>query len=66
MKFINNLSINAFCDIELDNTFSVFTSIDNILYLIYTNEIKSNTSYDLINNRKISEIKNAYKKIIQI
>ena len=33
-----------------DNNFSVFKSINNIIYLIYANKKKSIVSYNLINN----------------
>ena len=47
-----------------NNTFSIFKSIDNIFYLIYTNKNKSIISFNLINYKKISEIKNAHKRYI--
>ena len=49
---------------SLDNIFSVFNSINNILYLIYTKENKAIILYDIINNVKICEIKNAHNKVI--
>ena len=44
----------------------MFKSINtfDILYLIYTNENKSILFFDLINNKKIIEIKNAHNKFI--
>ena len=41
-------------------TFNLFISVDNIFYLIYTNKNRSIILFDLINNQKISEIKNAH------
>ena len=35
-----------------------------IFYIIYTNENRSIISYDLINNKKINEIKNAHSELI--
>ena len=46
------------------NTFSIFKSINDILYLIYSNKNKSIISYDLIQNKKINEIKNAHNEYI--
>jgi len=70
----NNLSpinIHHFRDLTEDskcsmfnNSFCVFKSINNISYLIYTNEIISIISYNLNNFQKINEIKNAHKREI--
>ena len=43
------------------NTFNVFKSINNIIYLIYSNTSKSIISFDLINNKKLNEIKKPHK-----
>ena len=51
-------------DLSFNNTFCAFKSINDILYLIYSNKNKSIISYDLINNRKINEIKKAHIEII--
>ena len=48
----------------LDNTFNIFESIENIIYLIYTNENKSIISYNIIDNKRINEIKNAHNEYI--
>ena len=39
---------------------AVFKSINDILYFIYSNNINSIISYNLIDNKKINEIKNAH------
>ena len=62
--FIKDLISDSFCIYWLDNTFTVFTSIDKIMYLIYTNEKNSIICYDLIDNKKIIEIKKAHNKFI--
>ena len=64
IKFLNNIVNNSFANTALDNTFSVFNSINNIIYLIYSNKNKSITSYDLINNKILNEIKNAHNEYI--
>ena len=51
--------INIFSD-----TFTLFNSFDNIFYLIYSNKNCSIILFDLINNQKISEIKNAHSNEI--
>ena len=47
-----------------NNTFTIFKSINDILYLIYSNKNKSFISYNIIDNKKIIEIKNAHKDYI--
>ena len=42
----------------------MFKSIDNVFHLIFANKKKSIISYDLINNEKIREIKNAHDNYI--
>ena len=51
--------INIFSD-----TFTLFNSLDNIFYLIYSNKNSSIILFDLINNQKINEIKNAHSNDI--
>jgi len=68
INFINILTLDTFSGDSLgfifSDTFCVFISINDIFYVIYTNENKSILSYDLINNKKINEIKNAHKNYI--
>ena len=47
-----------------DNAFCTFKSINDILYLIYSNENKSIIYFDLIDKKKIAEIKNSHKEYI--
>ena len=46
------------------NSFCIFNSIDNILSLIYTDNTKSIFYYNIIDERKITEIKNAHNNYI--
>ena len=65
--FYKDLTNQSFADdffSSFDNTFIVFNSINNIIYLIYASAEKSIISYDLKNYQKISEIKNAHDKYI--
>ena len=48
----------------IDNTFCVFKSINNIIYLIFANKNDSIISYNLTNFQKINEIKNAHNREI--
>ena len=62
IKYTRDLTKDCYCQhIFLDNIFNIFKSIDNILNLIYTNGNKSIIFYDIINDQKINEIKNAHK-----
>ena len=60
--YLTDLTNDSYCQYSfLDNIFAVFKSIDNLLYLIYTNENKSIIFYNLLTNQKINEIKKAHK-----
>ena len=63
-NFLKYLTKDSFTEWDLDNSFTVFKSINNILYLIYSNYQKSIITYNLINNNKINEIKNAHNMFI--
>ena len=63
----NNVKIliqDSFYQFWLDNTFCVFKSFNNILFLIYTNKRNSIISYNLIDYKIINEIKNAHQHSI--
>ena len=64
INYLNNIENDSYAYTTLDNTFSVFKSIDNILYLIYSNKKKSIISYNLLKNNKEKEIKNAHDNYI--
>ena len=55
---------DSFAYDNLDNTFIIFKSINNQLYLIYATENKSIIIFDIIRNQKINEIKNAHNTYI--
>jgi len=64
-KLIKTKEINdSYSYLNIDNTFTTFNSINNILYLIYSSFDKSIICYDLINQNKINEIKNCHNNII--
>jgi len=68
----NPISINtsidivkdSFADDDSDNSFCVFKSINNILYLIYSNSKKSIICYDMIDQKIITKIINYLKEFI--
>jgi len=64
IKFFKELTKDSFSNEYVDNSFTVFKSINEILYLIYATNKNSIISYDLINNKKILEIKNAHNDYI--
>ena len=47
-----------------NKTFELFKSINDIIYIVYTNKINSIILYNIINNKKIYEIKNPHKNPI--
>ena len=59
--FLKDLVKDCFySDFIGNNTYIIFRSINNILFLIYANKNNSIISYNLIYNIKINEIKNAH------
>ena len=64
IKLISNLVTNSTSKFWIDNTITIFKSINSIYYLIYSTENKDIVSYNIINNEKINEIRNAHKKKI--
>ena len=63
-RLLSILTNESFSVNELDNTFSLFKSINKIIFLIYSNRKGSIISYDLIKNKKINEIKNPHQNPI--
>ena len=64
ISYLKDVTKDSFSYFYLDNTFLVFNSIFNILTIIYGTKEKSIISYDLIENQKINEIKNAHNELI--
>ena len=64
IKFLKDLAKDSYADCQLDNTFITFKTKDEIFYLVYAKENKSIISYDIINNKKNKEIKNAHEDYI--
>ena len=64
-QFINEIKNNNIKgDHLINNKFIVFKSIDDIFCLVYTNNNYSIAFYNLIDNKKMSEIKNAHFNVI--
>ena len=58
IKFKKDLTkYSYFPDVGLVNSFTVFNSINNILYLIYSNENNSIICYDLKKEKIVTELK---------
>ena len=64
IKYYIDLASDSFAFVDLDNSFCVFNSINNILYLVYTSKNNSIIFYDLNNFKKINEIKSFQKDFI--
>ena len=61
IKLLFEITKSSYGCFDLDNTFAVFKSVNNILYLIYSTKAKSIICYNLENFQKIAEIKNHHK-----
>ena len=64
IKLLSNVIGDSYVYSNIDNAFTVFNSINNILYLIYSDINRSMISYDLNNKRKINELKNIHNEYI--
>ena len=60
IKFLKDLTNDSFKEEIIQNTFCVFKSVNDILYLVYSNRNLSIIFHNLIDDKKISEIKNAH------
>ena len=63
ISFLRNITKDSYTNGILDNTFILFNSINDLLYLIYSKR-NSIISFNLNNNKKINEIKNAHDEDI--
>ena len=61
LKELVNDAYNFDC---LINAFCVFKAFDEMLYIVYTTRFKSIISFNIINDKKIKEIKNAHNNNI--
>ena len=59
-----DLVADSYTNSNIDNSFVIFKSINNLFYLIYANISNSLICYDIEKKRKIQEIKNYHKEFI--
>ena len=64
IKHCTGIINDSISNMTSENSFIVFNSINNILYLIYGDINKSIICYDLNGKRKIKELKNYHNEII--
>ena len=64
IQFVTDITNDSYSLLGLDNSFCVFKSINSILYLIYSNINNSIISFNLIEKKKINEVKNAHNEDI--
>ena len=60
IQMMNQLTKDSHTNLPLENIFCVFESIDNNIYLIYSNNYRSIISFNLMSIQKINEIKKAH------
>ena len=61
---ISDLTKEAYSDDISDNTFAVFKTIEDFLYVIFTNKNRSIICYNIIEQKKAIEIKNSHNEYI--
>ena len=61
---LKEITKDSYAHVILNNTFTIFESINQITYLIYCNKNNSIISYNLENNQIINEIKNQHNEYI--
>ena len=64
IKLYKTISEDSYSDYGLDNTFTIFNSINNLLYLIFATKKYSIICYNLNSQKKIIEIKDCHNEYI--
>ena len=64
INYLFDVTKDSFTFSGLDNTFSVFKAINNIIYIIYSDVNNSIICINLDNNQKMCEIKNPHDNMI--
>ena len=59
-QLLSDITSDSFADDNSDNSFTLFTSINNLVYVIYSNLSRAIISYNLNSQKKIIEIKEAH------
>ena len=62
--FLKEVTVDSYAEHFSEFKFIAFKSLNNIFYLVYSTKNRSIILYDIINNTKISEIKNAHSSDI--
>ena len=60
IQLLYTIEEKGYADYGLDNSFAVFNSFNNILYLVYSTKKKSMICYDIKNKVLLSEMKNCH------
>ena len=63
MSYLCDLK-GSYSPYDFDNSFTIFISVYNILYLIYTDDKSSILDYDVGDKKMVIEIKNAHNSLI--
>jgi len=64
IELLTDLVNNSFSLFPLDNSFIVFKSIDNLIYIIYSTVINSIVCYNLNDQKQVIEIRNYHNDYI--
>ena len=64
IQLLSDITKDSYADDNSDNSFTLFNSINNLLYIIYSNIERSIVCYNLNSQKKICEIKNAHYTFI--
>ena len=57
LDYLLDITNDSYANYILDNSYIIFTSVDNIICLVYYSEDRNIIFYDLTNQQKISELK---------
>ena len=59
-QLLSDITNDSYADDNSDNSFTLFTSINNLIYVIFTNIKRAIISYNINSQKKIAEIKEAH------
>ena len=64
IEFLKELTKDSYSGYEIRNSFTIFKSINDILCMVYANKNKSILLYNMVDYKKINEIKRAHNNFI--
>ena len=64
IELLSNITSGSYSDFDIDKIFTVFKSINDILYLIYSNQYKSIICYDLRKQNIVNILKKCHNEYI--